>query len=84
MVALRPLGQRTAGSAPVIGIGSRLCGTPLMRSKSSRLGNRLRSTMVMIAAITSTTALTREQLAGVELALAHYLGVQDATPPRSS
>jgi mRNA interferase MazF len=28
--------------------------------------------------------LTRDQLAGVELALAHYLGVQDAAPPRSS
>jgi mRNA interferase MazF len=28
--------------------------------------------------------LTRDQLAEVELALAHYLGVQDATPPRSS
>lgn len=27
--------------------------------------------------------LTRDQLAEVELALAHYLGVQDATPPRS-
>ena len=26
--------------------------------------------------------LTRDQLAGVELALAHYLGVQAATPPR--
>lgn len=28
--------------------------------------------------------LTRDQLAGVELALAHYLGVQAATPPRPS
>ena len=28
--------------------------------------------------------LTRDQLAEVELALAHYLGVQDAFPPRSS
>ena len=28
--------------------------------------------------------LTRDQLAEVELALAHYLGVQDATPPRSN
>ncbi|TAM69227.1 MAG: type II toxin-antitoxin system PemK/MazF family toxin [Microbacteriaceae bacterium] len=28
--------------------------------------------------------LTRDQLAKVELALAHYLGVQDAFPPRSS
>lgn len=28
--------------------------------------------------------LTRDQLAEVELALAHYLGVQDAKPPRSS
>lgn len=26
--------------------------------------------------------LTRDQLAEAELALAHYLGVQDATPPR--
>jgi mRNA interferase MazF len=26
--------------------------------------------------------LTRDQLAEVELALAHYLGVQDASPPR--
>ncbi len=26
--------------------------------------------------------LTRDQLVEVELALAHYLGVQDATPPR--
>lgn len=26
--------------------------------------------------------LTRDQLIDVELALAHYLGVQDATPPR--
>lgn len=28
--------------------------------------------------------LTRDQLAEVEIALAHYLGVQDATSPRSS
>jgi mRNA interferase MazF len=28
--------------------------------------------------------LTRDQLVEVELALVHYLGVQDATPPRSS
>lgn len=28
--------------------------------------------------------LTRDQLAEVELALAHYLGVQDASPPRTS
>ncbi len=28
--------------------------------------------------------LARDQLAEVELALAHYLGVQDASPPRSS
>jgi mRNA interferase MazF len=28
--------------------------------------------------------LTRDQLAEVALALAHYLGVQDASPPRSS
>jgi len=28
--------------------------------------------------------LTRDQLAGVELALAHYVGVQDTTPPRRS
>lgn len=28
--------------------------------------------------------LTRDQLGEVELALAHYLGVQDASPPRSS
>lgn len=28
--------------------------------------------------------LTGDQLAGVELALAHYLGVQDVTPSRSS
>lgn len=28
--------------------------------------------------------LTRDQLAEVELALAHYLGVQGASPPRSS
>ena len=28
--------------------------------------------------------LTRDQLVEVELALAHYLGVQDATPPRPS
>jgi mRNA interferase MazF len=28
--------------------------------------------------------LTRDQLVEVELALAHYLGVQDAGPPRSS
>lgn len=28
--------------------------------------------------------LTRDQLTEVELALAHYLGVQDATPRRSS
>lgn len=27
--------------------------------------------------------LTRDQLAGIELALAHYLGVQAAMPPRS-
>lgn len=27
--------------------------------------------------------LTRDQLAEVELALAHYLGVQDSSPPRS-
>lgn len=26
--------------------------------------------------------LTRDQLASVELAFAHYLGVQDASPPR--
>ncbi|WP_171814427.1 hypothetical protein [Arthrobacter dokdonensis] len=28
--------------------------------------------------------LTRDRLGEVELALAHYLGVQDAGPPRSS
>ncbi len=28
--------------------------------------------------------LTRDQLVEIELALAHYLGVQDATPPRLS
>lgn len=28
--------------------------------------------------------LTRDQLVEVELALAHYLGVQDAAPPRST
>ena len=28
--------------------------------------------------------LTRDQLVEVELALAHYLGVQDAIPPRRS
>ncbi|MGL5809341.1 MAG: type II toxin-antitoxin system PemK/MazF family toxin [Nocardioides sp.] len=28
--------------------------------------------------------LTRDQLGEVELALAHYLGVQDASPPRPS
>jgi mRNA interferase MazF len=28
--------------------------------------------------------LTRDQLAEVELALAHYLGVQDAIPPRAT
>jgi mRNA interferase MazF len=27
--------------------------------------------------------LTRDQFAEVELALAHYLGIQDITPPRS-
>lgn len=28
--------------------------------------------------------LTRDQLTEIDLALAHYLGVQDAAPPRSS
>jgi mRNA interferase MazF len=28
--------------------------------------------------------LTRDQLAEVDLAVAHYLGVQDASPPRFS
>lgn len=28
--------------------------------------------------------LTRDQLAEVELALVHFLGIQDASPPRSS
>ncbi|MEZ0364887.1 type II toxin-antitoxin system PemK/MazF family toxin [Mycobacterium sp. pUA109] len=48
------------------------------------LVDQIRSIDIQYVAGDPVDYLTRDQLVEVELALVHYLGVQDAAPPRSS
>lgn len=48
------------------------------------LVDQIRSIDVNYVAGNPVDYLIRDQLAEVELALAHYLGIQDASPPRNS
>ena len=48
------------------------------------LVDQIRSIDIRYVAGDPVDYLTRDQLVEVELALAHYLGVQDANPPRPS